>query len=396
MLNVLQSQEFMRDPASVLGSMREQGALVKSRIPIIGKVWFTTTHAAAVQVLKNDQNFTVRKHNGSVVGLSWWMPDTIRRMTSNMLAQDNPEHARLRGIVDQAFQRREIISMEQDIGEVAHGFANALFDGEGQGDLVSGFARPLPLAVISELLGLPENDREGFMKWADSLTNVTGMLTFLRMIFKLRPMSRYIEQQISIARTGNYPGLIGELVGEHDEQLSDDEFVSMVFLLLFAGHETTTHLISGSVLALMQHREQLEELKADWSLLDLAVEECLRFVCPVQTTKPRFVQRDCEVDGVELKAGEIVMPLLVAANMDPALHDMPERFDITRKPNRHTSFGSGIHFCLGHQLARLELRIALRTLFTAYPDLDLVDETKLVWRERLGIRALKRLPLTRR
>lgn len=170
----------------------------------------------------------------------------------------------------------------------------------------------------------------------------------------------------------------------------------MVFLLLLAGHETTTHLLSGSVLAFLQNPEQLRLLTADWNRLDLAVEECLRFVSPVQTAKPRFVHADCEIEGIVLKQGSLVMPFLAAANFDPDVFVQPERFDISRKPNRHIEFGTGIHFCLGNQLARLEMKAGLHALFSRWPDLDLaVPDRDIAWNPRFGMRSLKQLPIRR-
>ena len=145
----------------------------------------------------------------------------------------------------------------------------------------------------------------------------------------------------------------------------------MVFLLLFAGHETTTHLISGSSFELLKNPELRDWLQEDWSRLDLAVEEFLRFVTPVQFTKPRYVRRDIELGGVRLRRGDKVMAMLAAANMDPQANPHPERLDLQRKPNRHIAFGTGIHFCLGHQLARIEGRCALKSLFQRWPELAL-------------------------
>jgi cytochrome P450 len=168
----------------------------------------------------------------------------------------------------------------------------------------------------------------------------------------------------------------------------------MVFLLLFAGHETTTHLISGSVFELLKNPELRDWLEQDWSRADLAVEEFLRFLTPVQFTKPRHVRRDIELGGVRLKKGDRIMVMLAAANMDPEANPHPERLDLARKPNRHIAFGTGIHFCLGHQLARIEGRCALKSLFQRWPKLTLaVAESDITWRKRPGIRAIERLPV---
>ena len=168
----------------------------------------------------------------------------------------------------------------------------------------------------------------------------------------------------------------------------------MVFLLLFAGHETTTHLISGSVHELLKNPGLRDWLEEDWSRADIAVEEFLRFVSPVQFTKPRFVRRDIEFGGVRLKKGEKIMVMLAAANMDPQANAHPEKLDLHRKPNRHVAFGTGIHFCLGHQLARIEGRCALKSLFRRWPKLTLaVEPSQIKWRKRAGLRAIERLPV---
>jgi cytochrome P450 len=171
----------------------------------------------------------------------------------------------------------------------------------------------------------------------------------------------------------------------------------MVFLLLIAGHETTTHLISGSVHELLKNPDLRDWLAQDWSRADLAVEEFLRFLSPVQFTKPRYVRKDVELGGVRLKKGDRVMAMLAAANMDPEANPYPERLDLERKPNRHMAFGTGVHFCLGHQLARLEGRSALKSLFQRWPGLTLaIDESEITWRRRAGLRAIERLPVVAR
>jgi cytochrome P450 PksS len=168
----------------------------------------------------------------------------------------------------------------------------------------------------------------------------------------------------------------------------------MVFLLLGAGSETTTHLISGSVYELARNPALRDWLEADWSRLNLAVEEFLRFVSPVQLSKPRFVRKDIELGGVRLKQGERIMAMVAAANMDPEANEHPAQLDLERRPNRHLAFGTGIHFCLGHQLARIEGACALRALLTRWPKLALaVAPAQIRWRPRPGLRAIETLPV---
>ena len=168
----------------------------------------------------------------------------------------------------------------------------------------------------------------------------------------------------------------------------------MVFLLLFAGHETTTHLISGSVYEILREPRLRDWLIEDPSRIDLATEEFLRFVSPVQFSKPRFARKDVELDGAKLEKGDMVMAMITAANLDPRVIEKPNMLDLTRKPNRHIAFGTGIHFCLGHQLARIEGRCAINALLSRWPNLALGVEPKNIrWRRRPGLRAIRQLPV---
>jgi cytochrome P450 PksS len=314
-----------------------------------------------------------------------------------MLTMDEPDHTRLRSIVDEAFRRRAIVAMEPRIRAIADDLADELFSNGSPADLVQRYARILPLSVISELLGLPPADRPRFIAWANTMSSLTNVLSFFRLMFAFRKMRTYLERQLQIARVQGGEGLIAELVQVEREggQITPDEMVSMVFLLLAAGSETTTHLISGSVYELLRNPGLRDWLEQDWSRVGLAVEEFLRFVSPVQFSKPRYVRRDVELEGVRLKKGDRVMVMVAAANMDPAVHDRPENLDLERKPNRHISFGTGIHFCLGHQLARIEGACALEALFVRWPRLGLaVDPSQIHWRKRPGLRAIESLPVT--
>jgi cytochrome P450 len=313
-----------------------------------------------------------------------------------MLSMDEPDHTRLREIVEEAFRRRAVLEMEPRILALAEDLAEDLFADGSPADLVDRFARTLPLSVICELLGLPIADRAKFTAWASGFTRFNA-LGFFTAIPKILAMRRYMEAQIERVYAHGGEGLIAELVRVERQgaRISRNEMVSMLFLLLFAGHETTTHLISGSVHELLKNRELLDWLKADWSRVDLAIEEFLRFISPVQFTKPRYIRKDVELGGVRLPKGARIMPMLAAANMDAHVNAHPSKLDLARKPNRHVAFGTGIHFCLGHQLARIEGMCALQALFTRWPTLRLaVEPAQVRWRKRPGLRALERLPVT--
>ncbi len=390
------SQDYFRNPGAAIEKLRTQGPVVEVRFPIIGRVWTTTTQALADQVLKDAETFPIRKDDGTVAGLRWWMPGIVRTLANSMLSMDEPDHKRLRDIVDEAFRRRAVLDMEPHIRANGDELADELFAEGSPADLVERFARKLPLSVITELLGLPLADRPKFIAWAGGFTRFAGALGFLAMIPNVLAMKRYMERHLETVRRNGGEGLIAEIVRVEKDggQISPDEIVAMVFLLLFAGHETTTHLISGSVYELLKNPDLRDWLENDWSRVDLAVEEFLRFITPVQFTKPRYVRRDIELGGVILKKGDRIMAMLAAANMDPQANAHPERLDLQRRPNRHIAFGTGIHFCLGHQLARIEGRCALKSLLQRWPTLTLAaDESEIRWRKRPGLRAIDRLPV---
>ncbi len=399
------SNAFSLDPRPTLTGLRRQGEVVRIKLPLLGAVWMTVSHAATSDMLKNNQLFTMRKparkghQKGDVTGMQWWMPRGIRLLSDNMLSNDEPDHRRLRKLVDQAFQRLSVMNMEASIDSLAKELADRLkVEPESRSvDLVEGFARRLPMTVICHLLGLSEPETEAFAKQAARLTNVSGIVSFLGAMIPIRRMRIMLETIVEAEHKRQAAGhagtgLIAELVqAESDgDTLSHDELIAMIFLLLVAGHETTTHLISGSVLTLLQHPRQKEWLFEDEGRMDMAVEELLRFVSPVQFSKPRIVRNSGEFHGASLQAGDSIIACLAAANMDPQRFENPGRLDLERRPNPHLEFGTGIHFCLGFQLARLELKRALIALFEAFPNMELAPHGA-EYSQRMGMRALKRL-----
>jgi cytochrome P450 len=390
------SQEYLRDPAESLEQLRRSGPVIQTRFPIVGKVWITTTYDAAGNLLKDSETFTLRKEGGGLAGLRWWMPRIIRTLSNNMLTMDEPDHARLRGIVDEAFRRRSILEMEPRILAIADELAGELFAEGSPADLVEQYARKLPLSVICELLGLPLADRPKFLAWASTISRITGSLfSFWHMMRGLSAMRPYLEERLQAARKHGGEGLIAELVRVEKEggRISPDEMVAMIFLLLGAGSETTTHLISGSVYELIKDPALRDWLEKDWSRANLAVEEFLRFISPVQFSKPRFVRKDIELGGVRLKKGDKIMAMVAAAKAN----EDPEKLDLQRHPNRHLAFGTGIHFCLGYQLARIEGKCALEALFGRWPKLELaIQPGEIRWRKRPGLRAIEKLPVIAR
>jgi len=390
------SQNYFRNPPAEIEKLRLIGPVVEVRFPIVGKVWTTTTQELADRILKDSETFTIRRDDGRIAGFQWWMPGVLRTLVNHMLAMDEPDHRRLRDIVDEAFRRRAILEMEPRILAIANELAEELFRDGSPADLVARYARKLPLSVICELLGLPLADRPKFTAWASGFTRVKGPIGFLSRVPNIFAMRRYLKGKLEAAREEGGEGLIAELVRVEKEggKISRDEMVAMLFLLLFAGHETTTHLISGSVYELLKNPGLRDWLEEDWKRANLAVEEFLRFISPVQFTKPRFVRKDIELGGVRLRQGEKIMAMLAAANLDPQANANPEQLDLERKPNRHIAFGTGVHFCLGHQLARIEGASALKALFRRWPKLELaVDKSEIKWRSTPGLKAIEHLPV---
>ena len=394
--------DFQSNPLPQLRQMREAGPIVGVKLPIFGTLKALTRYADVDPFLRDHELFTrdgSRAGKRGVAGLRWWMPKTLKTLANNMLTVDEPDHRRLRGLVEQAFARRSIESMRASLFEMADRLIDECHrqsKASGMVDFLGIFCRQFPLAVICELLGLPDSDRPKFTRWFSGFANIRSVFSGLSAVPGMVKARRYLESRISHCRHHPEPGLITELVQAEQDgaRLSDQELLAMVFLLLAAGHETTTHLIADGLLTLLDHESEKQRLMNDWSLADSAIDEMLRYASPVQLTKPRYVSRDTELHNVFLRRGSLVIGMLACANHDPEQFDSPDRFDITRSPNRHLSFGRGIHVCLGLKLAKAEAAIALERLLTRYPETRLaVSRESIRWRRRIGIRQLEELPL---
>ena len=394
----LDGAAFKADPHPTFAAMRAAGPVTRVRVPFLGNVWTTSTHAATLAAVKSGDLVLEGRNagrGGGVAGLRWWMPRTLKRLAHNMLAKDDPDHRRLRKLVDRAFARRNVQAMRMDVEACADRLLDEM---SAEAELVSAYARRLPLYVIADLLGITRKRRDAFAAMASRTLSVRSAFDILRAAGGLRSMNRFIEEEIEVARRDEREGLIGELVrteandGADGERLSHEELVAMIFLLLVAGFETTTHLIATSVIALEENPAQKAWWLEDETRTERTVEELARFNTPVQMTKPRFVARDLDLEGVRLSRGEIVMPCLAAANADPAAFDEPDQLMLDRFPNPHLVFSSGVHFCLGMQLARIEAQVALTRLYRRFPALRLASNDQ-DWMPRLGLRGVRSLPV---
>ena len=399
----IRSQVYKRNPYPTLAKLIDDGPVLKMKFPLIGSTWVVTGYDAVNELLRDRQSFVRDPRTAGLTrrtNLPWWVPRSLRPVAESMINRDEPEHRRLRGLVEQAFLRRNIEQLRPRLEATASHMLDdmqATQQRTGQPvDLVAGLARPFPLAVICELLGLPASDRPMFVKKAEDLANNGSWWGLFRLLRGMTRLAAYTREQVRAAKDAPHDGLISALLTaeENGEQLTEDELVAMVLLLLLAGHLTTVHLIGAGIYTLLEHPPQKQLLLADWSLADRAIDEILRYVSPVQTTKPMMPARDMVWHGQALERGERIIAILAAANVDPRQFARPTEFDIRRDPNPHVAFGAGIHICLGLKLAIAETQIALRQLFTRFPRLELATHpTQIRWSRQLGTRGIEALPV---
>jgi len=287
--------------------------------------------------------------------------------------------------------------MHERIATVAAALLDQMHPGETV-DLIERFALPIPTTIIAEILGVPEGDRHHFHRWSSVIVSITtSPWSTLRAIPSLRAFLRYIRAQVEARRRDPHDDLLSALVTaeESGDRLTDDELVAMVFLLLIAGHETTVNLIGNGVLTLLEHPQQLEQLREALPNIELAVEELLRFSGPLDMASERFAREDVTLYDTTIPRDALVYVVLASANRDERQFKEPKRLDLNRQPNRHVAFGQGIHFCLGAPLARLEGQIAIRRLLERIGDLRLgVPPETLRWRKGLVLRGVTKLPVT--
>jgi cytochrome P450 len=318
-----------------------------------------------------------------------------------MVVTDPPRHRRLRRIAAKAFNPRRIAAMEGTIQTLVDELLERFID-ERKRDLIENFTYPLPATVIARIIGAPPEDSWRFRGWSQALALVafgTGGDQrddrYVRAMSGLEQMFEYLSELIELRRLEPGEDMITDLIsGAGDDALSEDEVKGMCALMLFGGHETTTSALASAVLMLLGNREQLRLLESDPDrLAGGAVEEGLRYEGAIKVLH-RWVRRDLELRGREIRTGQRVLILPAAANRDPERFADPERVDITRNPNPHIAFGKGVHACVGAQLARLEMRLALVSIVKRLPGLRLaVAESELEWVPTLASRALAQLPV---
>ncbi len=360
---------FREDPYPVLQRLHEAEPI---HYDSIVKRWVLSNHDDIEAVLKNKALWGADARKalpGTYMAL--FAPRDGRDPSILML--DDPDHGRLRGLVNKAFTPRAVERLAPRIQEIVDGLLDAVAGREGF-DVIGEFSGPLPTIVIAEMLGIDPADQADFKRWSDALGAAFDPAPTPEVTAKLgaasEALAEYLQRTIEERRADPRDDLISAMIAAEDDgvRMTTEEIAIMCGLLLTAGNLTTTDLIGNGVLALIEHPDQMSMLREDPSLVKNAVEEMLRYDSPVVETA-RIAEADTEIGGCPIKKGESALIFLATANRDAEKYDRPNEFDITREDVHHHSFGGGVHFCLGAPLARLEAQIAIATLVRRFPSL---------------------------
>lgn len=375
---------FFADPYAFHSRLRDSARAHQFITPDGSPAW-VIPRASDVAALFGDPRLSLDKANSRTGYTGFSLPPEL---DANMMNMDGADHQRLRRIVSKAFTARRVEDMATGIGAVSSALADGLTaDGAGAVvDLVANYTAPLPLAVIGDLLGVPDADRAAFAGWTSAMFAPAHPRDAANGIAS---MQKFLLDLVDSRRSEPGDDLLSAIIQARDEQdrMSENELVSLAFLLLLAGVENVGHVIAAGVLLLLEQPAAREDPAH-------VVEELLRLAVPAHFAIRRFALEDIPVGDVTIPAGDTVLLGMAAANRDPSRFPAPDQFDPARPDRQHFTFGHGVHYCLGAPLARLEIRIALETLFTRFPDLRLaVRAEELPWRASFRSHALKALPV---
>jgi cytochrome P450 len=393
---------YYQNPYAYFTKMREEGPVTPVVLPHGEQVWLVTRYADVRAALADPR---LHKDWATHLTAPDWVPDeVIGYLSVHMLNSDPPNHTRLRKLVSKAFTARRVAGLRPRVEAITASLLDALEArvraGEDVVDLIEAFAFPLPVTVICELLGVPAQDRDQFRQWSNAIVSDENEPGGFRAAGAA--MFHYFTGLIAAKRTeltegtGPADDMVSALIEARDsgDSLDEREMIAMLFLLLVAGHETTTNLVASGTLALLTNPAELDRLRADPSLLPGAVEELLRYVNPLNHATDRFTLEPTEIGGVTIPARGWVVCATSAANRDPGRFPEPDRLDLGRDAGGHVAFGHGIHYCLGAPLARLEGEIAFGALLSRFPALSLAaDPATLRWRHSSLIHGLETLPV---
>ncbi|QRX90057.1 cytochrome P450 family protein [Streptomyces noursei] len=385
--------EFFADPYPVYARLRSLGPVLKVALPGGARAWLVTREEH-VRAGLTDRRLSVNKAHSRNGYQGFSLPPAL---DANLLNVDPDDHVRLRRLVSQGFTPRHVERLRGRVVAAAEHYADRLAQRlaeDGEAELFEAFANPLPLVVIGHLLDVPEADGRTFSHWVAAMMAPSHAGHTAEAIGHIH---RYLVGLIDARRATPGDDLLSSLIAarDDDDRLSEDELVSLAFLLLMAGTENVQHLIGGGLLTLLRHPEQLAALRRRPELMPEAVEELLRCAHPNQMAIRRFPTEAVEIAGTRIPAGDTVLLSLASAHRDPARYPEPDRFDIHRPDKAQLALGHGPHYCLGAWLARMEIGIALGTLIERFPELQLaVPYDQLEWRESFRSHALRRLPVS--
>ena len=393
------SADFRAAPHRVFARMREQDPVLRQP-GLDGEtpIWFLTRHEDVAAVLMDDERF-VRDPRLALTAeelAAEPTPPAIAATENHMLNRDGEDHRRLRRLVTKAFTPKMVEQLRPRVQAIADELLDAV-EPRGEMDLSADYAFPLPITVIAEMLGVPGADHARLKEWSDAIISpALGDDDLERLSAQLNEFVVYLTEFFAARRAEPQDDLVSALLAARDAEdaLSEEELFGTVVLLIVAGHETTVGLIGNAVVNLLEQPEQLALVRDDPSLMAAAVEELLRFEGPVERSLNRWAATDVELGGLSIARGDLVIPILAAADHDPERFPEPDRLDVCRADTRHLAFGRGSHYCLGAPLARLEAQIALETLFRRLPGLRLaVPRAELEWRATPGFRRAATLPV---
>lgn len=394
----LASAQFKEDAYEIYKESRKKQPILFVNQVEIGKEWLITRYEDALPLLKDNR---LKKDWTNVFSQDtknmYLSVDNSDHLTTHMLNSDPPNHSRLRSLVQKAFTPKMIAQLDGRIQRIADDLISNI-ERKGTLNLVDDYSFPLPIIVISEMLGIPKDDQAKFRIWSHAVIASPETPEEIKETEKqLSEFITYLQYLVDIKRKEPKEDLVSALILAESEghKLSARELYSMIMLLIVAGHETTVNLITNTVLALLENPNQLQLLKDNPKLIDSAIEEGLRYYSPVEVTTARWAAEPFQIHHQTIQKGDMVIIALASANRDETVFENPEIFDITRENNRHIAFGHGSHFCLGAPLARLEAKIAITTLFNRMPELQIKgNREEIKWQGNYLMRSLEELPLT--
>ncbi|GAA3454260.1 cytochrome P450 [Dactylosporangium matsuzakiense] len=388
------TQAFWNNPHPVYAQLREESPVRPVTLPNGMEIWLVTRYADCRAALADPR---LSKRQGAGDNARSLAQPVRSPLTRHLLANDPPDHTRLRRLVSREFTARRVEALRPRVGELSAALIASLRERGASADLVEDYAVHLPIQVICELLGVPIEDQADFRRWTSVMVSASASAGGAGVPEAAAAFVGYLLGLIGRKRAAPAGDLLSALIATRDEgdRLDEDELTSMAFLLLLAGHETTVNLIGSGMYTLLTRPDVRRSLEADPALVPAAVEEFLRLESPVETATSRTATEPVTYGGVTIPAGAMVAISLLAADRDPERFPEPDAFDLGRPDNQHLAFGYGIHYCLGAPLARLEAQIAFTDLLAAFPGMALaVPADRVDWRPGTLIRGPVALPVT--